>query len=215
MLNATAMPAQTQQAWYNPGQYLSGLPDLLQAQSPRAPEYPVLDKVELTLKSLYAGRIGAQQAIQGLEGRWNLNTNGIQNRGLMGKGAMGAVGKTTLVAGGLSILRNMASLAQGDVNLARATGNVAADISTGAVGGLAAGALGALGSTAFINAGPGVAGFMGTVAGAIGFVAVDTLLSKTGVKDLISDAITGRLEGADGQSSLPVELSQQPYYPGY
>jgi len=210
----TSAPPSNQAAWYHPGTYIANN-NLLQAKSPRAPEYPVLDKVQLTLTSLYAGRAGSMITVKGLENRWELNTNALQTRGLMGKGAFAAAGKTVLVAGGLSVLRNMASLSQGDVNVARASGNVVADIATGAVGGLAAGAAGSLATTAFINGGAGVAGFIGTLAGAVGFVAADFLLSKTGVKGLISDAVTGRLEKADGQSSLPVELSHQQAYAGH
>jgi len=198
----TSLPPLPQTAWYNPGSYL---PDI-QAESPQAPEYPILDKVELAIKGLYAGRVSSQSVMSGLEKRWDLDTNSLQTRGLAGRGAFVAARKTMLVAGGLSILRNMASLAQGDVNVARASGNVTSDIATGAISGLVAGTTGALAANAFINSGAAISGGVGTLVGAIGFVAADYLLDKTGFKDFLSDQMTGVLEGLDGQSALPVQF---------
>lgn len=205
MTQIASLPPLPQMAWYNPGSYL---PDV-QAQSPQAPDYPVLDKVELAVKSLYAGRVASRSVMNGLENRWEMDTNTLQNRALMGKGAMSAAGKSMLVAGGLSVLRNMASLAQGDVNVARATGNVSSDIATGAISGMVAGATGAMAANAFINSGAAISGTMGTLIGAVGFVAADYLLDKTGFKSFLSEQVTSALEGLDGQSALPVELSNQ------
>lgn len=202
MTSITSLPPLPQTAWYNPGTYL---PDI-QAESPQAPEYLVLDKVELAIKSLYAGRVASQSVMSGLEKRWELDTNSLQTKGLAGRGAMSAAGKTMLVAGGLSLLRNIASLAQGDVNVARASGNVSSDIATGAISGLVAGTTGAIAANAFINSGATISGGMGTIVGALGFVAADYLLEKTGFKDFLSDQVTGILEGLDGQSALPVQF---------
>lgn len=195
-------PANT---WYNPGFYLPPLPDI-QAESPQAPAAPVLDTVELSLKSLYAARAGIHQATTDVAERWDLKLNKLHATGLKSNAAAHAARKTALFAGGISLVRNMASLAQGDVNVARATGNVTADIASGAIGGIAAGAGGAMGMHGFLNSGKFISGTVGTVVGTLGFVAADYLLDKSGIKDAISDGVTGALEKVDGQSHLPVML---------
>lgn len=210
-MQVAAMP--NQYAWNQPS--ASYLPDLtnVDVESPRAPEYPILDKVELAINSLYAGRVGAHSTHSGLEQRWDLDTNRLQSNGVLGKGAMLAAGKTALVAGGLSVLKNMASLANGDVNVARATGNVSSDVITGTISGMVAGGVGAMAANGFINSGHFISGTVGTLVGAVGFVAADYVLDKTGLKGYITDKVTAALEGLDGQSNLPVVLQNQPAAP--
>lgn len=190
--------------WYYPN-FLPPLPDI-QAESPQAPDYLVLDKVELSLKSIYAARAGIHSSTVGVENRWDLKLNSLHATGLKTNAGAYAAKKTAIVAGGLSLVRNIASLAQGDVNVARATGNVASDIASGAIGGMAAGVGGAMGFHGFLNSGKFISGTVGTIVGAVGFVAADYLLDKSGIKDAISDGVTGALEKVDGQSHLPVML---------
>lgn len=196
---------QTASSWFNPGFYLPSLPQI-QAESPQAPDSPVLDTVELSLKALYAGRAASHQALGDLEERFDMKLNQLHATGLKANAASAAARKTALMAGGISIVHNMASMAQGDINMARATGNVTADIASGAIGGIAAGAAGAMGIHGFLNSGKFMAGTMGTVMGAVGFVAADYLLKTSGLKDAISDGVTSVLEKDNVQSLLPVML---------
>jgi len=210
----TQIAAMPQNAWYHPGTYLSGLSNITttNVQSPRAPENPTLDKLQLTLTSLYAGRASAMQGLNSLDQRQNVRLKHLHTSGVMTSSAFGAAGKTALVAGGLSVLRNMSHLAQGEINLARASGNISSDLISGTLGGLAAGASAGLVVQGSSNAGRFMAGSLGTIAGAIGFVAADVLLDKTGLKGFISDKITSLLEGSRASSYL---MSQQHAAPPY
>lgn len=195
-------------AWYNPG--WPSLPDLtdIDVKSPQAPENPTLDKVQLTLTALYSGRAASQTGLGSLEQRENVRLSSLHNSGMMTSAALGAAGKTALLSGGFSVLRNMVSLAQGEINVARASGNVTADIASGTIGGLAAGAMGGLVVQGTSNAGRALAGGLGTIAGAVAFVGAYYLLDVTGIKGMISDKITSMLEGVD-DSALPFNIAQQ------
>lgn len=201
-------------AWAPP--WLPSLPEV-QAESPQAPNTPIYDSVELSLKSLYAGRVGAINALDDMgfqsstggqfsAKRWELKLNGLHQRGLITKTGLNAARKTALFAGGISVVKNLASLANGNINMVRATGNVSSDIATGTISGFVAGGTAAIGAHSFANAGKFMAGAIGTIAGAIGFVAADFLLEKIGLKDYLSDSVTSALEGMSGISHLPVQL---------
>ncbi|MBF2053397.1 MAG: hypothetical protein IGS03_08035 [Candidatus Sericytochromatia bacterium] len=199
MTQVSAMPGN---AWYHPGTYIPGYNNLTSApESPQAPENPTLDKIQLTINALYAGKAASMSGVSSLIQRQNVDVR-LANHGSSGVtagttmgAAIGTAKKTLLVAGGLSVLRNVSHLAQGDINLARASGNISADIATGTLGGLAAGAASGIVVNGSSNAGRLLAGGLGSVAGVIGYVAVDVLLDKTGFKGFISDKITSLLEG--------------------
>ena len=178
----------------------------VQAESPQAPDYPIFDTVELSLKSIYAGRAGSFSAKENLTERWDLKLNSLHRRGLRTNAGAYAAKKSAVFVGGLSVLKNVASMANGDVNVARATGNVTSDLTTGTISAFVAGGAGAMGVHGFANAGKFVAGTMGTIAGTVGFVAADFLFDKSGLKDYLSDSVTSALEGVGGHSHLPVQL---------
>jgi len=205
MTSIAAMPPST--TWYNPG--WPSLPDLtdINVNSPQAPENPTLDKVQLTVTALYSGRVASSTSLGSLEQRENVRLQHLHNSGMMTSAALSAAGKTALLSGGFSLLRNMASMAQGEINVARATGNVTADIASGTIGGLAAGAAGGMVVQGTSNAGRALAGGLGTVVGAVAFAGANYLLDATGIKDMISDKITSILEGVD-DSALPFDIAQ-------
>lgn len=205
MSQIAAMPST---AWYNPGNFgLPPLPDLtVNVQSPQAPANPTMDKVQLTINAVYGGRVAAVAGVNSLEQRENIRLKNLHNSGVMTTAAMSAAGKSALVAGGISVLRNMVDLAQGDVNVARATGNVSADIASGAVGGLAAGAAAGLVIQGVSNAGRALAGGLGTVVGIAAYAGADYLFNSIGLKGLISDKVTSILEGVN-DSALPFSLT--------
>jgi len=206
MTSIAAMPPTN--AWYNPG--WPALPDLtdINVNSPQAPENPTLDKVQLTITALYSGRVASHTGLNSLEQRENVRLQHLHSSGMMTSAAINAAGKTALLSGGFSILRNMVSMAQGEINVARATGNVTADIASGTLGGLAAGAAGGMVVQGTSNAGRALAGGLGTVVGAVAFAGAAYLLDVTGIKGLISDKITSILEGVD-DSALPFDIAQQ------
>lgn len=206
MTQVAAMPGN---AWYHPGTYIPGYNNLTSTpESPQAPENPTLDKIQLTINALYAGRAATINGVSSLIQRQNVDvrlanhgSTGVTTGTTMGS-AMGTAKKTMLVAGGLSVLRNMAHLAQGDINLARASGNISSDLASGTLSGLAAGASAGIVVNGSSNAGRFMAGSLGSVAGVVGYVAADVLLDKTGFKRFLSDKITSLLEGSKAASYL-------------
>lgn len=211
MTSVAAMPSTNN--WYNPGGYLPDLTEI-QVNSPQAPDNPALDSVQLTINALYGGRAAAVSAMNVLEQRENVRLQNLHNSGVMTTAALSTMGKGALVGGGISILRQMAHLAQGEVTVARAAGNVTSDIMNGAIGGLAAGAAGGLVVQAVSNTGGVMTGTLGTLAGVLGYAAATWILDSSGLKDAVSDKITSLLEGVDDQA-LPFELSQQGAAPAY
>lgn len=212
MTSVAAMPSTNH--WYNPGGYLPDLTEI-EVNSPQAPENPALDSVQLTINAVYNGRAAAVSAMNVLEQRENVRLQNLHNSGVMTTSALSTMGKGALVGGGISVLRNIAHLAQGEVTVARATGNVTSDIVNGAIGGLAAGATGGLVVQAVSNTGSVMTGTLGTLAGVLGYAAASWVLDSSGLKDTISDKITSILEGVDDQA-LPFELSgQQGAVPAY
>lgn len=120
---------------------------------------------------------------------------GIAN---VGKAMFKGTWLAAAIGGGVSVLKNGMAMMKGQQSMGRTVGNVVADTGTAIIsgaaaagaGGLATLALGALGVTGgLIPIGISV------LAGAAGYLGVDALLGKTGVKQMISDTVSGIFGG--------------------
>lgn len=174
-----------------PGTVLAG--GVSTASAPQLQPNMVMDGVEIGIKSLLVGRMASKTAIQQLEFR-TIQNNEATTAGVMGSTMMRTTGKGALVGGVVSAARNVFHLAQGEINVARAGGNVAADILGGAVGGLAAGAGAGLAVGLMSKASGFTMGTMGLIAGTIGFALVDTLYHFSGARNTVSDKVTSVIE---------------------
>ncbi|MGE3724405.1 MAG: hypothetical protein AB7I41_02565 [Candidatus Sericytochromatia bacterium] len=163
------------------------------ASSPQLSPNMVMDGVEIGLKSLIVGRMASKTAIQQLEFR-TIQNNEASAAGVMGSTMMRTLGKGALVGGVVSAARNVFHLAQGEINVARAGGNVSADILGGAVGGLAAGAGAGLAVGMMAKSSGFTMGTMGLIAGTIGFALADTLYHYSGLRATVSDKVTSVIE---------------------
>jgi hypothetical protein len=163
------------------------------ASSPQLDPNMVMDGVEIGLKSLIVGRMASKTAIQQLEFR-TIQNNEASTAGVMGSTMMRTASKGALVGGAVSAAVNIFHLAQGEINVARASGNVGADILGGAVGGLAAGAGAGLAVGALAKSSGMTMGITGMIAGTIGFALIDTLYHYSGARNTVSDKITSVIE---------------------
>jgi hypothetical protein len=164
-----------------------------EASSPQLPDHPVRDGVTIGIKSLLVGRMASKTAIQQLEFK-TIQNNEATTAGVMGSTMARTLGKGMLVSGLVSTASNVFHLAQGEINVARAGGNVAADILGGAVGGLAAGAGAGLAVGLMSKASGFTMGTMGLIAGTVGFALADTLYHFSGARNTVSDKVTGVIE---------------------
>lgn len=163
------------------------------ATSPQAPENPTLDKVELGVKSLIVGKMAAKSAIHNFE-FGTIKQGELNTGGMMFKTGWKTAKSGALVGGAVSLARNIYHMAQGDVNVARASGNVVSDIAGGAVGGLLAGAGAGLAVSALSKSSGFMMGTAGLIVGAVGFALADTVYHQTGAREAVSDAVTGVID---------------------
>lgn len=169
--------------------------------------------VATALKGVFGGgKAAAAAAASGAEaGAVAATTANAAKGGLIGgaKGVIGGIGQvgkamfkgtwlSAAIGGGFSIIKNGMAMASGSQSMGRTVGNVVADTGSAVIsgaggalaGGLATLALGAIGVTGgLIPIGISV------LAGAAGFLGVDALLGKIGVKQMISDTVSGIFGG--------------------
>jgi len=174
-----------------PSTYLSNIQN--PTNSPQyAPNMP-LDAAEIGVKSLLVGKLVSRTASTTMQISL-LKQNEASGLGLTASTVFKASGKAALISGGVSLAANVYHLAKGEINVARASGNVGADIIGGTVGGMVA-ATGASLAVKAMSAGSAFSmGTMGLIAGAVGFALVDTLYHFTGARNTVSGKITGMVE---------------------
>ena len=164
-----------------------------ETSSPQLPANPTMDGVQIGIKSLLVGRMASKTAIQQLEFQ-TIQNHETTAASVMTSTMTRTIGKGALVSGLVSTASNVFHLAQGEINVARASGNVAADILGGAVGGLAAGAGAGLAVGLMSKASHFSMGTMGLIAGTVGFALIDTLYHFSGARNTVSDKVTGVIE---------------------
>lgn len=161
--------------------------------SPQYAQNMPLDVAQIGVSSLLVGRITAKQATLSMQ-LSQANQKPASALGLSFKTALRTAGKSGLAVGAVSVLRNGYHLAQGEINIARASGNVGADMLGGTVGGMVA----ATGASLAVKMMSGSSAFgMGTVgliAGAAAFALADTAYNMSGLRETVSNKITGIVE---------------------
>lgn len=194
MTNVSAPPSFNPYATYAgfPSSYLASTPANPNL-SPQAPANQNLDIAEIGIKSLLVGKLASNTAIRNLEFRTiqqkEVTTSGIMGNTLLKAGRTGA-----MVGGAVSLGRNIYHMAKGEINVARAGGNVAADIVGGTVGGMAAGVGASFAAKALAGSSGFALGTVGLIAGTVGFALVDSIYHATGLRDKLSDGVTGILD---------------------
>lgn len=190
------MPTVTPQTFnpYNltfPSTYISSIPDA--SNSPQYASNMTLDAVEIGVKSLLVGRMTANQATTSMQIS-QLNQKEASGIGLAASTMFKTAGKAGLVSGGVSLARNVYHLAKGEINISRASGNVGADILGGTIGGMVA----ATGASLAVKAMSASSAFsmstVGLIAGTVGFAVADSLYHFTGLRETVSNKITGIVE---------------------
>lgn len=161
--------------------------------SPQHPENKMLDAVEIGITSLLVGRITSKQAALSMQ-LSQVNQKPASALGLSFKTAFRTAGKAGLVSGAISLVRNGYHLSQGEVNIARASGNVGADMLGGTVGGMVA-ATGASLAVKMMSGGSALGmGTVGLIAGAAAFAVADTAYNMSGLRETVSNKITAIVE---------------------
>lgn len=173
-----------------PSTYTASIED--PTNSPQYESNLGLDAVEIGIKSLLVGRLVSKTAATSVEISM-LKQKEVSTLGLTASTMFKTAGKAGLISGGVSLVRNGYHMVQGDINTARAAGNVSADIVGGAVSGMVA-ATGA--SIAVKMAGTSAFGMstLGLIGGAIGFAVADSLYHVSGLRDRVSHTVTGVVE---------------------
>ncbi|MBF2054670.1 MAG: hypothetical protein IGS03_14590 [Candidatus Sericytochromatia bacterium] len=181
----------------SPGMYLANVPTA--TQSPQHAKDITLDTVEIGVKSLLIGRMVAKTATTQMQMSM-LKDKPASALGLTGSTMLRTAAKGGLVAGGISLIRNGIHLSQGDINLARAGGNVGADLLGGTVGTMVAAGGASLGVKLLAGSNAFGMGTAGLIFGAAAFALADTAYRATGARDFVSDKLTGIAERwFDGQ----------------
>ncbi len=173
-----------------PSTYTASVDD--PTNSPQYESNFALDAVEIGVKSLLIGRMTSKQAANHLQIN-QLKQKETSTLGLSVNTMFKTAGKAGLVSGAVSAGRNIYHLATGDINMARAGGNVGADIVGGTVGGMVAATTSSLAVKAMANASFGM-GTVGLIGGAVGFAVADSLYHVTGIRETVSNKLTGIIE---------------------
>ena len=189
-MNTTAIQSYMPYNLTFPSTYTSSVED--PTHSPQYESNFALDAVEIGVKSLLIGRMTANQAATKLQMN-QLQQKDTSTLGLSANTMFKTAGKAGLISGAVSAGRNVYHLAKGDINLARAGGNVGADIVGGTIGGMVAATGASIAVKSMANASFGM-GTVGLIGGAIGFAVADSLYHVSGVRDNVSNKITGIVE---------------------
>ena len=189
-MNTTAIQSYMPYNLTFPSTYTASVED--PTNSPQYESNFALDAVEIGVKSLLIGRMTANQAATKLQMN-QLQQKDTSTLGLSANTMFKTAGKAGLISGAVSAGRNVYHLAKGDINLARAGGNVGADIVGGTIGGMVAATGASIAVKSMANASFGM-GTVGLIGGAIGFAVADSLYHVSGVRDNVSNKITGIVE---------------------
>lgn len=174
-----------------PSTYLNNIQD--PTSSPQYASNMTLDSVEIGVKSLLVGRLTSKTAVTSMQIS-QLKQAEASGLSLTASTMFKTAGKAGLISGAVSLGRNVYHLAKGEINVARASGNVGSDLIGGTIGGMVA-ATGASLAVKAMSAGSALSmSTVGLIAGAVGFALVDTLYHFTGAKNVVSDKITGIVE---------------------
>lgn len=173
-----------------PSTYTASVED--PTNSPQYASNFALDAVEIGVKSLLIGRMTANQAANSLQIN-QLRQKETSSLGLATSTMFKTAGKAGLVSGAVSAGRNIYHLASGEINMARAGGNVGADIVGGTIGGMVSAAGASLAVKSMANASFGM-GTVGLIGGAIGFAVADSLYHVSGIRDTVSNKVTSIIE---------------------
>lgn len=161
--------------------------------SPQHPENFTLDMVETGVTSLLVGRITAKSATLAMQ-LSQTNNKPASALGLGMKTAFRTSLKSGLVASAVSVARNGYHMAKGEVNLARAGGNVTADLLGGTVGGMMAAGSAGIAVKMLSGSGAFSMSTVGLIAGAAAFALADTAYNATGLREEVSNKVTGIIE---------------------
>jgi len=162
-------------------------------ESPQHAQDMTLDTFEIGIKSLLIGRMVSNSAMQGMQISL-LKEKPASALGLSSSTMLRTAGKAGLVSGAISLIRNGFHLSQGEINVARASGNVGADLLGGTVGGMVAATSASLAVKALSGTNGFGMGAAGLIAGAVGFALVDTAYRATGLRETVSNKLTGIVE---------------------
>ena len=173
-----------------PSTYTASVED--PTNSPQYASNFALDAVEIGVKSLLIGRMTANQAANSLQIN-QLRQKETSSLGLATSTMFKTAGKAGLVSGAVSAGRNIYHLASGEINMARAGGNVGADIVGGTIAGMVSAAGASLAVKSMANASFGM-GTVGLIGGAIGFAVADSLYHVSGIRDTVSNKVTSIIE---------------------
>jgi hypothetical protein len=173
-----------------PSTYTASVED--PTNSPQYASNFTLDAVEIGVKSLLIGRMTANQAANSLQIN-QLRQKDTSSLGLATSTMFKTAGKAGLIGGAVSAGRNIYHLANGEINMARAGGNVGADILGGTIGGMVSSAGASLAVKSMANASFGM-GTVGLIGGAIGFAVADSLYHVSGLRDTVSNKVTSIIE---------------------
>lgn len=174
-----------------PSTYLASVPDA--TNSPQAPQNMTLDVAQIGVTSLLVGRLTSKQASLSMQ-LSQLKQNEASGLGLATSTVFKTAGKAGLISGGVSLARNAYHLATGEINVARASGNVGADLIGGTLSGMVAATGASLAVKAMAGGSTFSMGTMGMIAGTVGFALADTLYNMTGFREQVSSKITGIVE---------------------
>lgn len=175
----------------SPSMYIANVPSA--TESPQHAKDLMLDTVEIGVKSLLIGRIVAKTASTHMQ-MSQLKEKPASTLGLSTSTMLRTAGKGALVSGAVSLIRNGFHLSQGEINLARASGNVGADMLGGTVGTMVAAGGASLGVKLLSNSNAFGMGTAGLIFGAAAFALADTAYRATGAREFVSDKLTGIVE---------------------
>lgn len=174
-----------------PGTYIANVED--PTNSPQYAPNLGLDIAEISVKSLLIGRMVANQASTTLQIS-QLKQKEASALGLTASTMFKTAGKAGLISGGISLGRNIYHLAKGEINVARASGNVSADLIGGTVGGMVAAGGASLAVKMMAGSSAFGMGTVGLIGGAVGFAVADALYHVSGMRDKVSNTVTGVVE---------------------
>ncbi|HEY9844526.1 MAG TPA: hypothetical protein V6D23_28905 [Candidatus Obscuribacterales bacterium] len=174
-----------------PSTYLSNVPD--PTNSPQITPNMTLDAVEIGVKSMLVGRLTSKTAVTSMQIS-QLQQKEASSLSLTASTVFKTAGKAGLISAGVSLGRNVYHLAKGEVNVSRASGNVGADLIGGTIGGMVAATGASLAVKAMSASSAMSMGTVGLIAGAVGFALADTIYHFTGLRDTVSNKITGMVE---------------------
>lgn len=189
-MNTTAIQSYMPYNLTSPSTYTASIED--PTNSPQYASNFALDAVEIGVKSLLIGRMTANQAATSLQIS-QLKMKESSSLGLTVSTAFKTAGKAGLISGAVSAGRNIYHLTTGEINMARAGGNVGADLLGGTIGGMVSSAGASLAVKSMANASFGM-GTVGLIGGAIGFAVADSLYHVSGIRETVSNKITGIIE---------------------